>query len=945
MKHSALAAAAAVAGLAIGLAACTPNAVKNAAPPIRTLDKQKEPSPDKLPIIESEAVAPDPEKALDNYRKLLELKADVDKRLEAEKRVADLQVQEEDANGNNGKSAAIRDSINIYQKLLQDPDSKSNDRVLYQLARAYVNSGEPDKAIDTLKKLEHDYPTSPLIADARFRNAELLYIRDRFPEAEVEYRTVMDLGEGTPFFVQAQHKYGWSLFQQQKYAEDIGVFFAILDRDLPKGELSDPEAALKATTPQERADLARDSLRVISLSFASLGGGKSINDYFAQHQQPRFYALVYNALGELMLDKRRYTDAAKAYAAFVESHPTHPSAPQFQTKVIAAYRDGGFSDQVLVEKARYATAYEPSAPYWAGKTPTPEVMTTLRGDLEDLGRHYQAKAQQEPATDPQAKHDDFVAAAGWYKKILDIYPQDPKLPEVNLLYADSLFDGGQTQEAAKQYEKTAYGYPNNPKAPEAAYASIQAWQRLGKEVQPQDRPGVLRQSVAASTKYADTFPNAPQVAPVLTRGAEDLYEVKDLDQAIAMSNRVLALNPPASADLRSQSLGVLADSKFAQNKYSESETAYTQLLALTPPANPNHKVVVEQLATSIYKQGDAARSAGDLRTAAQMFARVGQVVPESTMRPNADYDAASALYQLQDWGASEQALEGFRSRYPANPLVSDVDKKLAAAYQKDNKPALAAAAYQRIAQRPTENPDTRRESSWLAATLYDKAQQTQAAGSAYESYLKAYPQPMDRSVQARTRLIEMAQASGNSARYTALLHDAVTADSMAGAARTDDSKVAAAKASLELGKAAAQQARAIPITQPIAKSLAVRKKATEDAVQALNQTASYGYADTTTAATYEIGNAYHDFARALANSEPPAKLKGADELEQYKLLLEEQADPFDDQAIKAHEANLDRVGQGLWNPSIRKSVDALGELAPAKYGKREQREDKYESLR
>ncbi|MBV8062741.1 MAG: tetratricopeptide repeat protein, partial [Nevskia sp.] len=229
MKHAALIAA------CFTLAACTPAAVKNAAPPIKTLQNQKEPSPDKLAIVQSEAVAPDPQKALDNYRKLLQMKADVDTRLEAEKRIADLQVQEEDVSGNASKGVALRDSINIYQKLLQDPDSKSNDRVLYQLSRAYVNSGEQDKAIDTLQRLEKDYPTSPLIADAHFRSAELLYLRDRYPESEVEYRKVMDLGENTPFFVQAQHKYGWSLFQQQKYAQGIGVFFTILDRELPPG--------------------------------------------------------------------------------------------------------------------------------------------------------------------------------------------------------------------------------------------------------------------------------------------------------------------------------------------------------------------------------------------------------------------------------------------------------------------------------------------------------------------------------------------------------------------------------------------------------------------------------------------------------------------------------------------------------------------------------------
>ena len=935
MKRAALAAA------CLTLAACQSDAVKHAAPPIKTLASQKQPSQDKLPIIQSEPVAPDPQKALENYRKLLQLSPDADTRAEAEKRIADLQVQVEDNNGNASNGAALKDSIGIYQKLLEDPQGKGNDRVLYQLARAQQNSGDTDKAIVTLQKLEHDYPASPLVADAHFRAGELLYGRNRFDEAEPEYHTVMGFGEGTPFFVTAQYKYGWSLYQQQKYAEDIGVFFTILDHDLPPGELDDPEAALKAVAA-DKADLARDGLRVSSLSFAALGGGKAINDYFAKNGQPRFYPLVYNALGEQMLDKRRYTDAANAYAAFVDGHPTHPSAPKFQMRVIGAYQDGGFSDLVVREKERYATTYEPAAAYWAGKQPTPEVMTELRHDLEDLGRHYQAKAQQEPATDPTAKRADFVAAAGWYRKVLEIYPQDPKLPEINLLYADALYDGGQTREAAEQYQKTAYSYPNNPKAPEAAYASVQAWQRLGKEVPPQDRPAALHQSVDASVKYADTFPASTQTAPVLTRAAEDLYEIKDLDQAIVLSNRVLAATPPASPELRSQNLGVLADSKFAQGKYAESEAAYTQLLALTPATDANHKLVVEQLAASIYKQGDAARTAGDMRSAAQYFQRVGQVVPDASIRPNADYDAASAFVAIPDWAAAEQSLEGFRSRYPTNPLTADVDKKLALAYQKDNKPGPAAEVYARLAQRSGESEDNRRDAAWLSATLYDQAQQTQPALAAYLSYIKTYAQPLDRGIEARQRLALLTAADNT--RHLYWLHDIINADSAAGAARSDGSKLAAAQAQLELGRIDAAGARELALNAPLATNLARRKQATESAIAALSAAAGYGYADITTAATYEIGAVYRDFGQALLDSERPAKLKG-DELEQYTLLLEEQAEPFEQKAIEAHRANLQRFGQGLWNDWIQKSVAQLAELAPAQYGKNEQREDAYEALR
>jgi len=901
-------------------------------------------TPSIMRVTKSKVVQGEVRAAIENYDKAAQLSPDPLIRAESLRRAADLRVQLAD-NGDL-EAAEISKAIADYQSILADyPGYGENDRVLYQLARAQQFDGQGDIAIDTLRTLGRRYPDSPRLGDALFRAAELLYARGRYDEAEPEYRTVLAQGSGMPYFEPAQYKYGWTLYKQAKYEEAVPVFLAILERTLPQGAPDDPVKALRAVA-QNKSEMSGDALRVAGLSFAALGGGKAINDYSAHNGEPRFSVLLYRSLGQQMLERQRYNDAAGAYAAFIERHPSHPLAPQFQTQVIAAYRQGGFAEQVVREEGRYVDTYAPGTAYWGSRKsspqPTPEVMASLRDDLGELAPWYQAKAQQEPATDPTAKRADFVAAAGWYKKILEIYPQDPKLPEINLLYADALYDGGQTREAAEQYQKTAYSYPNNPKAPEAAYASVQAWQRLGKEVPPQDRPAALHQSVDASVKYADTFPASTQTAPVLTRAAEDLYEIKDLDQAIVLSNRVLAATPPASPELRSQNLGVLADSKFAQGKYAESEAAYTQLLALTPATDANHKLVVEQLAASIYKQGDAARTAGDMRSAAQYFQRVGQVVPDASIRPNADYDAASAFVAIPDWAAAEQSLEGFRSRYPTNPLTADVDKKLALAYQKDNKPGPAAEVYARLAQRSGESEDNRRDAAWLSATLYDQAQQTQPALAAYLSYIKTYAQPLDRGIEARQRLALLTAADNT--RHLYWLHDIINADSAAGAARSDGSKLAAAQAQLELGRIDAAGARELALNAPLATNLARRKQATESAIAALSAAAGYGYADITTAATYEIGAVYRDFGQALLDSERPAKLKG-DELEQYTLLLEEQAEPFEQKAIEAHRANLQRFGQGLWNDWIQKSVAQLAELAPAQYGKNEQREDAYEALR
>ncbi|MES2682059.1 MAG: tetratricopeptide repeat protein [Pseudomonadota bacterium] len=938
-----------IALVAASLAACSkPNLrPQDKSQSIGTLTKQKQPDRNKLPIILSDPVAPDPERALENYRAILELAPDDAMRQEAMRRMADLQVQTDDANGGNeGSEKLLADSILTYQQLLKEsPDDPRNDRVLYQLARAYQNSGQPEKSVETLTTLNTQFPNSNLNGDAHFRRAELLFRLANYPEAEREYRYVMDLAAQTPFFEPAQYKYGWSLFKQSRFDDALPVFFAILDRELPPGELKDVDAALKAVD-KGKADLAKDSLRVTSLTFAIMGGGPAVNQYFARNTEPRFYPLVYNALGEMLLDKRRFSDAAGAFAAFIERHPKHASSPQFQARVIEVYRDGGFNDLVVREKERYVNTYAPGTPYSAAIAPTPEVMTALRTHLEDLAKHYQALAQQGekvPQVDTVAVRNSFLASAGWYRRILEIYPEDPKAPEINYLLAETLEDGGKPLDAAKEFSKTAYDYNMHARSLDAGYAAVLAYHKHADEQPANVRAPALKQAVDASIKLADSFPTHPQAVTVLTRAAQNLYELKDA-QAVAVAQRVLAYNPAPTPQQRRIVQGVLGDSYFAQGDFTKAEVAYADLLKLTPPSDPERGQIVEQLAASIYKQAEAARTAGNLRAAADGFLRVGRDTPEAAIRQTADYDAGAALIGLSAWGEATGVLEGFRSRYPASPLLTDVDKKLAIAYVKDNKPFQAADAYRRIASRTSETPEVRQDAAWQAAKLFDDAGRLPDAGKAYEFYVASFPMPLDRAIDARRRIADINKGQGDGYRYLFWLRELINADEAAGRNRTEHSKSIAAQAALDVGRITAEDAARIRLTTPVEVSLPQRKGAVEAAIQALEKAAAYGYADITTAASYELGGVYQSFAKALMDSERPRGLS-AEEVEQYNILLEEQALPFEEKAITAHESNLKRIGQGLYDASIAKSVTALGLLSPAKYGKREVGGESYDTLK
>jgi hypothetical protein len=100
----------------------------------------------------------------------------------------------------------------------------------------------------------------------------------------------------------------------------------------------------------------------------------------------------------------------------------------------------------------------------------------------------------------------------------------------------------------------------------------------------------------------------------------------------------------------------------------------------------------------------------------------------------------------------------------------------------------------------------------------------------------------------------------------------------------------------------------------------------------------------TTSARFHIAAVYHDFSQALLESERPDDLTDL-ELEQYNLLLEDRAFPFEEKAIEIHEINTGRVTEGIYDEWVRKSFQQLAELFPARYAKSERNGNVAQDLR
>lgn len=227
-----------------------------------------------------------------------------------------------------------------------------------------------------------------------------------------------------------------------------------------------------------------------------------------------------------------------------------------------------------------------------------------------------------------------------------------------------------------------------------------------------------------------------------------------------------------------------------------------------------------------------------------------------------------------------------------------------------------------------------REALLTAGELYDEAKVLPEAVRVYESYVDAYPRPLNLAIETRNRLAEIFKQQDRLDRYHVELAAIVALHGEAGRAQTDRSRYLAGKAALVLAELTYDAFAAIQLVQPFEESLAAKQQSMDIALEAFGGLVDYEIAEVTGAATYYLAETYYEFSNALLASERPAGLSAAEQAE-YDLVIEDEAYPFEEQAIEVHEKNFELLTTGIHNAWVQKSLDKLVVLVPGQYARNE----------
>ena len=934
------------------------------------------------PALEPDSVNPVPKVSLneleESYRSTLEVVRDPAIRHKILLRLADIEMarsEKEQIDGVVIKENYFSEAITFYQDMLKQnearqglPQTPSNERLLYRLSKAYALDGQLEESNQVLERLVNEFPESPYVAESDFRRAELAFNNSDYKTAEKLYADVISKGADTPFYRNALYMHGWSRFKQARYRAAIPSFTEVLDLTLIEGQTIDQLS-------NSRKNLANDTLRILSIVYSYLDGPKTIDEVYAKLGVRFYQHLLYSRLGDLYLTQKRYKDSADTYRYYVQLYPNTDYSPDFSVKAIEVYEQGNFPSLILPAKEEYVENYGIYSDFWKERTAAvhESIKPKLNIFIDELASYYHARAfdlqkanteyekyhadkAPKPKADetldgktpeqvkqillakrfkkkPESPVSDFLKAAKLYRQFMETFPDDKKTPELVYFMGEAYYEAGHLPEAVEAYEIVAYKYIDEKRGAESGYSAIVSMQRLIKLTDGEKRTQWRGHKIDSSITFSDYYKGDPRAVGVLTAAAKELFDDGVLERAAIQAQRVTEWTPPPPKSLLVTAWLILSHSRFDLEQYAIAEAAYRQLLPLLEKTDPERAKVIERIAASMFKQAEQQIAAGEIEPAVDRLLAIRDIAPGSEIAISGQYDAANYLIGLKQWSRAEAELIDFKKRYPNHELLATLPAKFALIYQESEQWGKAADTLAGMAL-GDPNIEARRQALYLSAELYEKAGNLTRAIEQYRSYAHGYSEPFSLATEARYHLVQLYEKTNDDSKRNFWLKKLIEEHDKAGNAKTDRSRYLASFAAIKFANDDYNRFKVIKLKLPLKKSLAKKKKAMDTALKGYKKVIGYSVAEFATEANNKIGKIYGQLSEDLMNSQRP---KGLDELalEQYEILLEEQAFPFEEKSIEIHTSNAERSWKGIYDDWVKKSFEDLAKLLPARYGKKE----------
>jgi len=708
--------------------------------------------------------------------------------------------------------------------------------------------------------------------------------------------------------------------------------------------------------------------------------------------------ILFENLANFLLAADLKHDAELTYQAYINLVTDNIWAARFSQSLLNLFHQQGKFASMHELKHRYVQQFGLTSNFWqtARTAEQEEVLPFLLEYSEENSRRLYAFAQEQTPglqrINSFAKAADALAVYLAFAKL----PQAKALLSKNILadeylFAEANYEAQQYPTALKHYEFIAYQtspkvelkvQPNDQAIDklklQAAYATTVTIRQMlagittpnkdEKHARAPDYQQFIIERNRLDKTFIQQYPNDQRSFELATHAAQYMFDTENyhelttnyrfvlngygitpVESNYTQANRLKPVsdntkgetenNKPRSAKARKQIQIVsqlYAHALYKQQNYQAAEPAYASALGFVNKQSKLWQEMRELLSSTVYFQAQAIKTTQPLQAVDHLL-RLGHLIPESSYRVTAEFDAANLLLAHSAWQEAVNVLLTFQQRYPKHKYTATIPAKLAKSYESLEQWDLAAEQLMIMVSKET-SPEIKREAQYTAADYYLKAGKTEKARLAFRTYAHAYPQPFNIAQEVRFKMSEFYRDSKEPNKqyfwYRKILSFHKSQQKSLPGEINSRAVELASTAAFGLGQAHQQTFKWIKLKAPLQKTLKRKQQAMKQAIGYYQQVLGFQLAKSVPQATFNLAEMYRQLASDVMDSERPSDL---DELalEEYEIVLEELAYPFEEKAIEIHVSNTQRAWQDIYDPWIAKSFATLSILSPALYNKQE----------
>lgn len=876
-------------------------------------------------------------------------------------------------------------SRDLFARVLKDyPWFGQYDLALYVDGFLAYEQGKQDEALARFDRILKEHPQSRFVPDAHMARAEALFNgKYDYAAALAEYEKVLQF-KNSELYGLAMFKSAWCLWRLGRSDEAAKRFVAVFEITDVQGKKA------SGVQRKQLDELQSEALKYLVEVFTEdeKNTAQDAYGFLTKIGGDRFAGKVVRALAVQFYDQAHYDRGIEAYELLLKLEPASSDAGRWVLAIAQGYNAVEDWPKLKATYERAVTGYTAGSA-WAKTQGDPKVVAETSSEIEkQLKEHalqLHAKAQKD-----RTSRAEFEGAAGLYTVYLSKFSGEKEAYQVHYYLAEIWFYRlEKPTDAATHYMAAARAIPNAAAEKEplktlrhdAIYNAIAALERVrlaeleARRKQPQ---GSAFQETEADKKfaealdlYAQLYPNDPALPELFFRQGRQYYDYGVYDSAVKIWGSLLEKFPRSQFAL---SAGELILDSFNRAKNYENIETWARRLKTAPAfaGEANQKKLDTLIVQSVFKQGEQKSQAGDHLGAAKAYLRAAKEFPRDPRAAQACVNAELAAQKAGDHQTlkeSAQLVTGkdYRDR-PESPQGAWI---AATTFQSMGLFAESAEFHEAIAGlADREHPHYQRfehakDAAFNAVVLrvatgeHDKAiangnrylQQhgsssdadevvfqmgkahqnagrNKEAADLYRRYV-ARSKNQDHRVQGFVLLALALIKNGEEKAADDALRTAVDIGKHRKGELGPDGKYAAARARYMEGERVLARFDAIQISGDV-KQLSQRlKQKAELLKQASNvflDVVSLGVAEWTTAALYQIGRTYENFAKALRDSPAPSGLSDADK-EQYQAQIDEFVVPIEERSLDAYENGWKKATDlGIYNQWTAKMREALGRL-------------------